>query len=127
MKKYIIEGVPTAQGRPRFTKRGITYDPNKKYKNSIAAQIMCQKPVLINEGPVKIRMVFNMPKPKSYSSKLFWHIKKPDIDNLIKAVLDALNGILWRDDSQISQISAQKIYVKKNEPNIELVVDALEV
>lgn len=35
---------------------------------------------------------------------------RPDIDNLVKAVTDALNGILWKDDSQIVSLSAEKRY-----------------
>jgi Holliday junction resolvase RusA-like endonuclease len=36
--------------------------------------------------------------------------KKPDIDNLTKAILDALNGIAWNDDAQVAQITAKKVW-----------------
>jgi Holliday junction resolvase RusA-like endonuclease len=48
---------------------------------------------------------------------------KPDIDNLIKTIGDALNGIMWRDDSQIVMLQARKFYA--TEPFTVLTVEAL--
>jgi Holliday junction resolvase RusA-like endonuclease len=54
--------------------------------------------------------------PKSWSKKkkaVMWgkpHTSKPDIDNLVKAILDALNGVAFNDDSQIWEIQSSKIW-----------------
>ena len=54
---------------------------------------------------------------------LFWRSNKIrcDIDNLIKAVLDALNGVVWKDDDQIIHLVAYKNY-NKERPRVEIVV-----
>lgn len=51
--------------------------------------------------------------------------KKPDMDNIIKTVLDALNGIAYRDDSQITAVVAVKVYTerKDNEPHVTLIIE----
>lgn len=67
-------------------------------------------------GPVGIEAVFALPKPKSRIRKTRnafplpqW---KPDLDNLVKAMLDALTGILWVDDNQIVYSRAAKVWAK---------------
>jgi len=58
-----------------------------------------------------------------------YHTGRPDTDNLAKAVLDSLTGIAWRDDAQVSQLTASKIYVAGDEsPHVEITVaDITEV
>ena len=51
--------------------------------------------------------------------------KSPDLDNYVKHILDALNGILWEDDRFIVEMHSGKFYTT-NDPRIELVVDELE-
>lgn len=60
------------------------------------------------DGPIRIDCIFVFPRPKS----MIWkrrpmpripHTSKPDTDNVVKAVKDALTGIVWRDDSQVYQ------------------------
>lgn len=67
------------------------------------------------DGPVIVpRIVFRMPIPKSLALKVnegSLHTKKPDIDNLIKGLFDAANGIAWVDDNRICKIgSIEKVY-----------------
>lgn len=94
----------------RFVK---TYDPAKSvdWKRTIVAQVLSQlggQPE-IHEGPLALEMHFHLTRPKTLPKKVTQHIKKPDCDNLLKAV-DALKGILFRDDSQIVRIEATKQY-----------------
>lgn len=49
---------------------------------------------------------------------------KPDLDNYVKSVTDAGNGVLWKDDGQICWILAEKIYGQP--PGIELIVGKVE-
>lgn len=112
---FIIQGNPRGQGRPRATVRGrhaAVYEDSKdtQYKQNLAAQVVAQKPEYIQDGPITLSVSFFMPRPKyHYNSKgaikeRFQAARptgKPDLSNLIKGVEDALNGIVWADDSQI--------------------------
>lgn len=115
---FTIPGNPVAQPRVKAAKRGKlihVYTPEKKikpYKDAIkliASQAMAGKPAL--EGPVGVCIHFYFDRPKSSTKKQCecdWHTQKPDIDNLTKAVFDALNGICFQDDSQICLLRVRK-------------------
>ena len=122
MKQLTIDGVPVAKGRPRFSRYGA-YTPKKtqEYEEYVK---MCWVAkyggVQPSEQPLEMNIVFYMPIPKSVNKKQraemldgkIKHTKKPDIDNLIKSVLDALNGIAYSDDSQIIKVTAVKRYAE---------------
>ncbi len=91
--------------------KGRTYDPTAAYKQQVATIVSLQRPRLIKEGPIKVVISFHMRRPQRLGSGIHPHIKRPDIDNLIKAVLDALKGVVWHDDSQICVLEAHKSYV----------------
>jgi Holliday junction resolvase RusA-like endonuclease len=107
--EYTILGTPVAQGRPRFTKAGHCYDPNKSkaWKNFVALELRRQGAVPM-VGALSVSMAFLLPKPKG--AKRDKPIVKPDLSNLTKAIEDAGNGILWHDDSQIVSLMASKEY-----------------
>ena len=112
----IIKGPPVAQGRPRFARIGAgvrTYDPAKSsdWKKDIAWQAK-EQGARIMEGPLSVEVIFYLPRPKSLPKKILHHIKKPDLDNLSKAVQDGLKGIAFRDDSQIVSLAARKVYAE---------------
>jgi len=72
-------------------------------------------PETMLEGPLTVHMAFYMRRTstelrRDASDTAVPHTKKPDIDNLAKAVLDALNGVAWHDDSQIYQLHIIKYY-----------------
>ena len=68
-------------------------------------------------GPVRVRLRFNLPRPKSLSAKVSRpHTKRPDVDKLARAVLDALTGVIFKDDSQVYCLIATKMYANENEP-----------
>ncbi len=125
MKLFItIPGTPVAKGRARAVKRGnfiSHYTPEKtaNYENLVklaAHEAMAGKTPL--EMPVAIICRFTMPVPASYSAKRTaaclngaeMPAKKPDLDNLLKAVKDGLNGVAWKDDAQVVSITASKFY-----------------
>ena len=60
------------------------------------------------EGPVEVLLAFHMPRPASASKRIQWPAKKPDIDKLARAALDALTGIVFRDDAQVVRLTAAK-------------------
>ena len=63
------------------------------------------------EGPVEVVMLFKMRRPKK--PKFNMPAVTPDIDNLQKSISDALNKIVWKDDCQVVQIKATKIYTNE--------------
>jgi len=116
-------------GAVRMTQRGKFVKGNAsrylQYKNAIATMALqsSQEPTLAACG-VKIRFI--MPIPKSWSKKKQLaaigqpHISKPDIDNLIKGCFDAVNGLIWKDDNQVVDVQAVKVYGEQ--PGIEMEV-----
>lgn len=110
-----IYGNPVAQGRPRAFWRGNhigMYDPqkSKSWKETVKWQAIEQKALLL-QGAIKMNLLFMLQRPKSLQKKIVYHVKRPDLDNLVKAVKDALRGICYKDDSQIVELIAKKEYV----------------
>ena len=118
---------PMAKQSFRTTRTGNKYldasviKYRKAIRNMAIAQMRNQKAEKI-EGAVNMNIIFAFRRPKSLSKKERTVPKttKPDIDNLTKAILDALNGIAWNDDAQIAEISARKVWSKQNQIKIEI-------
>ncbi len=122
------------KGRPRATsKGGMTrlYTPAKtvSYESLIAlfaSQAMQGRPPA--EGPIWLRMTINVGVPPSWAEKkrklafsnLISPTKKPDVDNVLKAYGDALNGVVWRDDVQIVNVAIDKRFALV--PSVSVVV-----
>lgn len=92
--RAIPSGIPKEHGVHAW-KSVVLADFRLHYRNS--------KPM---EGAIFVSIVFAMPRPKSKTRKTianwrYWHEQTPDIDNLEKAVLDALKGFAWLDDCQV--------------------------
>ena len=113
----LIHGIPAAQQRPRFFRRGSkvgAYDPQRsKSWKEIVRWSAVEAGVPILPGPLKVTLFFLLPRPKSLPKKVTEHTRKPDLDNLIKSVLDALKGIAFKDDAQIVSLRATKAYTIK--------------
>ncbi len=114
MISFIVQGIPVAKGRPKFVVRGryaSAYTPKKtrEAEDDFRKQCRHAAPEEPLEGPLKISIVFHMKKPKVMKG-FSHHIKRPDVDNLLKLVLDSMNGVFYKDDSQIVSITAGKYY-----------------
>lgn len=122
--EYLVIGTPKPQARPKFFRNRAgymgTYSPKTDWFNIVYSETLKQKEFLdkSNEklkGALSVDLYFYLPIPKSVSKKqrekMFYVTKKPDIDNLVKAVLDAINYTnLWEDDSRIASLKAIKAY-----------------
>ena len=125
----MIPGKPIAKKRPRFARRGkfvVTYNDQQTEEGKWILTARQQiKEKIPPEIPVTLQCRFCMPIPASTSKKkrlsLYYHTKKPDLDNLIKFVKDCLNGELWHDDGQVAQLIADKIYTE--DPRTELIIN----
>ena len=120
--KITIPGKPIAKKRPRFVRRGKFVGTYNDQETEEGRWILEAKPQVTEkmEGPLSLRCEFVMPIPSGTSKtklaeiekRVVPHIKKPDLDNLVKFVKDCLNELAWRDDSQISHLCAMKLYGK---------------
>lgn len=105
--------------------RAVTTSDNPKLKDwqhavaTGASRALDQLPELERQvfaGAVAIDLTFELPRPQSLPKKTHAHLKKPDLDKLIRAVKDALTAVLWRDDSQVVEIRARKRYADPTTP-----------
>ena len=93
-------------------KHPVVYTPTKTREWEHLIKLVAQGKVkTLMTGPLEIDVSFFLPRPKSLPKKIAYHTKRPDLDNLLKSVLDALNGVVFKDDSQVVAIQAYKYYV----------------
>jgi Holliday junction resolvase RusA-like endonuclease len=122
--KFTVKGSPKALKRHRHLRNGHTYDPSKADKRDFLQLAKNSAPKSPLYGPISMQVEFYIERPKAHfrSGKYcnllkdqapVWHITRADLDNYIKLVLDSLNGVFYKDDSQVCQINAIKIYSKK--------------
>lgn len=118
--EFVIHSAPVGKSRPRVTSHG-TYTPKKTkdfeelVKQEYRAQ--CGRTYFYSE-PVSVYVEAVFPVPKRVNRKeregmMAGNIhptKKPDVDNIVKIVCDALNGVAWFDDSQVVVLWVSKVY-----------------
>lgn len=151
--KLILPIEPKAQSRPRFSKWGTYEDPKTKaWRKECAGWIERNYDGPFYDGPVKVDVTFYMKAPetiskepskrarestwakfKAFVNELMWHFKKPDLDNLVKALFDSISnagyskidkkGIVWSDDSLVCDLHARKLYSPN--PRIEIEIEEI--
>lgn len=124
MITFTVPGAPQGKGRPRVAMRGghaSLYTPTKtaNYEGmvAIAAKAAMAGAALI-DAPVSCRVEIIAPVPASWSKRKqadalagsVLPTTKPDADNVVKAVFDGLNGVLWRDDVLVVDLAVRKRY-----------------
>lgn len=122
MPSFFIPGKPFAKKRARsFYNKGLgramtVNDPeNPKFEQAVAAIAASLFPEPMR-GPISIEVTATFVPAASWSKKRRaealgqYHTQKPDADNILKAVKDALNRIAWADDSQVAETICRKLW-----------------
>jgi Holliday junction resolvase RusA-like endonuclease len=120
---FTVPGDPRGKGRPRFGK-GFAYTDAKtaSYENLVK---LCARQALGHDkpldGPLCVTVHARFTPPQSVSRKARGAMlagetppaKRPDVDNLAKAILDGCNTVAWRDDAQVVSLFIRKSYAEE--------------
>lgn len=112
-KRFVVVGPPVPKERPRvFRGHAITPKRTLSYERLVG---LCARAagVRVLEGHVRVRAVFYCADER-----------RRDIDNLVKSILDGLNGVAWADDSQVKHLDAQ-VLVDRKRPRVEVELEAI--
>lgn len=127
-----LYGKPQPKERPKvYNGHGITPTKTRQYEARLAAEWSRKYPTPLTE-PVSVNLVFFLPTPTSWSKKkkelaergIIRPTSRPDVDNLVKIVLDAIQGgVAFLDDKQVVELYASKWYSEN--PRTEIKVNEL--
>lgn len=135
MIRFTFYGKVRGKGRPRATIRAgyahiYTDEETSKYEVSIKESYLaqCQEAYLDSDQPLMIAIAIYQEVPKSYSKKkkvqalerTIRPTKKPDVDNIAKSVMDALNKVAYADDTQIVDCSIRKWYGEREKIEVTI-------
>lgn len=127
---FTVQGEPRGKGRPRFCKGGHTYTDSrtKAYEDHIKACYLSQVGNIKLSGYVLMTIRAFLTAPKRTSVKTLEEMekgeirpsKRPDVDNIAKAIADGLNGIAYKDDAAIVELIIEKYYSQTPRVDVEL-------
>ena len=135
--EFEVLGAPQGKRRPRFTTvngyaRTYDHEDDLYYANAVVVAFKEARPdgYDLYEKPLKMRITALHSVPKSFSKKKtaqalqgeIFPMKKPDADNVAKLVCDALNGIAYRDDTQVIELVVVKRYAPEPKVIVEIEV-----
>ena len=134
--EFFVPGAPVGKGRPRAARRGtgvVMFTPEKTagYEALVAAtasNAMRAEAAPLFTGPLEAVLEMRIPIPASWSKAhkaaalagIELPTSRPDIDNVAKAILDACNGVVFRDDAQVVMLVATKAF--SDEPGVRVVI-----
>lgn len=118
---FVVWGVAQPKGSakafiPKGWNRAVVTSDNPKNKGwqqlvaEACGRARDEAGASLLDGPVRLRVAFYLPRPKSLPKRVEHHIKKPDLDKLVRSVGDALTGVMWNDDSQVVDLQVRKRY-----------------
>lgn len=143
LNSFFVPGLPIAKGSAKAfvikkTGRAIVTQTNRDKQKpwasiiGLTAKGLYPAPV---SGPIRLHLQFVMPRPKSHlktaknaqnqvkDSAPRYHVSKPDIDKLARCLLDALTYIVYEDDSQVVELTANKTYTVAGEsPGVHITI-----
>lgn len=133
IQEFKVFGKPVGKGRPRVVRNGgvHAYTPKKTmdYEQFVVACFKANNMKKVS-GPVRVDIIAHFPIPKSYSKAKrakcidAYYTGKPDTDNIVKAILDALNDVAWEDDSAVMIGGAYKFYTE-GDPYVSIRISSL--
>lgn len=134
---FTVLGEPKGKGRPRFcrnTGHAITPEDTVNYETLVKMEYTqaCGEQMFPDDAmlDMRIKAYYSIPKSaskKRHAAMLSGDIrptKKPDMDNVIKIIADALNKIAYRDDTQIVDCQVRKFYSEK--PRVEVMIQTID-
>ncbi len=134
---FFVPGIPVPQPRVKAARRGgfvRIYTPSNAdaWKEQIRVVSRKHMPSDKLMGPLYLRLLFAMPRPQSLSGKAYAeeltrpHSSRPDVDNLAKAVMDAMDE-WWGDDALVTMLQASKWYARVGaEPGVEITLAEIQ-
>lgn len=133
--RFSVPGEPVGKARPRFTKNGHAYTPDKTRSYEAIVKLCAMKAMKgkkLLTGAISLSVTAFFPIPKYFTKAIrekallgeLRHQKKPDWDNVGKVVSDALNGVVYADDAKVSHATVDKRY--SDFPRVEVLVECLE-
>jgi len=134
VREFVVDGEPHGKGRPKFSSRGRfvhVYTPKETvdYEQKVR-EAYGDKPMM-DTKPLKVVINAYYRIPKSLSKKDYQKallkekrpLTKPDVDNVSKSILDALNGVAYEDDKQVVSLIINKFY--SDVPRVEVQIYAV--
>ena len=132
MTEFWIPGKPVGKERPRKCKNGRFYTPRKtiNYERTVGyacrAAMDGKQPLCM--GPVAVDVVIYRKRPIRTKGLPPLPMTTPDIDNVLKTILDGLNGVFYKDDSQVVGVSVGRVWDKRDAVRVRVnEIDSLEV
>lgn len=129
--KFTVYGKVQGKARPRFTRQGRAYTPKNTvdYETQIKQAYIAAGGAIIgamisNTAPIKIKITACFKKAKT--NKMDFPTLKPDADNIAKAVCDAINGIAYRDDKQITYLAVDKVWADDGIERVEIEIESTD-
>jgi crossover junction endodeoxyribonuclease RusA len=107
--------IPKGWTRPVITTANQGMKPWRNLVASAASDAAQAAAWVVPAGAVQVVVDFYLPRPKSLGKRTPAHTKKPDLDKLARAVKDAISGVLYNDDAQVSALQARKFYTAPGE------------
>lgn len=128
---FFVTGIPKPQGSKKIVGKFLVDSTNiNDWRNSVVyeAKRSLDEDLHTYREPISVSMTFYMPRPKS-RKKDNYHATRPDLDKLIRAVLDGItNSGLITDDAIVARIEADKFYVDEvvPSPGVSIHITTLE-
>jgi crossover junction endodeoxyribonuclease RusA len=121
---FVVLGKPISQGSKRHVGNGVMIESSAQlqpWRDAVAWNARRARP---DGWPLdqaySLHITFSFARPMSLARRVSHHVKRPDVDKLLRAVLDAMTGIVYTDDAQVDRVVVRKVY---GEPGMLAAID----